>query len=718
MLDRLNDSPEGATAWLNRMRRWLIDSWTEPLIGLWRDGMPHVQPTCFGVLAAETLGCLSDIKRTHGPALTRIFEGVERDADGLPLMAELRRPELSSHSATYIRLQTQYFLLHASDALGLSPAIPLGFLEKLSDRGYLFGWMDGGPWDNPWLHSNNIMFALTFLQFWWSATGTHLAIQRIDDVLDYLDQRQDSGSGLWQPNNGTDMYNAMYAAYHFWPYYFWRGRRPRHVEAVIDATLGLQRPDGLFGRSGSGGGACEDLDAIHTLVMMSLVADHRAAEVESALARALESLLAAQNDDGGFSNYFVHTQPKSLRRRASEAVGLDRLLKRRMKAREWRQSGWTQLSCPVTRSDMWAAWFRPLAIRLILHRYGVGPQGSEAGAFRRKPGLGWHDTQQIRASQLTRAATNVAVTAHPTAVSAVIPCYNAAAWLRTAIESVLTQSRPVAEVIVVDDCSTDASCSIASEYPIRLLKTGANRGHASARNLALQAASHDLVAWLDADDYWDRHHCAVVVSLLDEHSDAAVAFSAMRLVEGRTGVWKMPTACVGPTCVVWECFNATIVPASSAITRRQAVLDVGGFREELRIAPDFDLWLRMALRYPFVWTQQATSNYRWHEQQISRDPLAQLRSTYRSRVLIMQNAKEAGDVELADLMRNRTRDLVDRDLVAAWWRADIQCVRLLLGVAMAEGLDTPASRRLRRFSKIPARWVKTWRTAQSLIAGG
>src|SRR6185295_12378693 len=118
----------------------------------------------------------------------------------------------------------------ASNALGHTVAVPAPFIEKVCNRDFLIGWMDGGPWQNPWLHSNNIMFALTFLQFQWAATGSDVALQRIDDVLDYLDRRQDPLTGLWQPPDGPDNYNALYAAYHFWPYYFWRGRRPQLIE--------------------------------------------------------------------------------------------------------------------------------------------------------------------------------------------------------------------------------------------------------------------------------------------------------------------------------------------------------------------------------------------------------------------------------------------------------------------------------------------------------
>jgi hypothetical protein len=296
-------------------------------------------------------------------------------------------------------------------------------------------------------------------------------------------------------------------------------------------------------------------------------------------------------------------------------------------------------------------------------------------------------------------------------VTAVIPCYNAAAWLRSAIESVLTQSRPVAEVIVVDDGSTDASRAIASEYPVRLIETGANRGLSHVRNLGLRAAAHDLVAWLDADDYWDRQHCAVVVPLLERHAVAAVAFSAVREVGDLTGVWQRPAPCEGPTRVLWDCFDATIVPAMSAVTRRQAALAAGGFREEIRIAADFEFWLRMAAKHPFVWTREVTANYRRHARQISAHPHAQQLSTHRSRALAARERQDAGEPDVARRMRDRARDLLDADLGDAWWLADMPRLRALLALAQAHGFDTPATRKLRRLAWMPSAGARSWRAA-------
>jgi len=91
-------------------------------------------------------------------------------------------------------------------------------------------------------------------------------------------------------------------------------------------------------------------------------------------------------------------------------------------------------------------------------------------------------------------------------VSVVIPCYNAATFLRETIDSVLSQTRPALEVIVVDDGSTDDSAAIAESYgpPVRVIRQE-NQGESVARNRGMDEARADWIALLDADDRWLPH---------------------------------------------------------------------------------------------------------------------------------------------------------------------------------------------------------------------
>jgi hypothetical protein len=112
-------------------------------------------------------------------------------------------------------------------------------------------------------------------------------------------------------------------------------------------------------------------------------------------------------------------------------------------------------------------------------------------------------------------------------------------------------------------------------------------------------------------------HLETVVSLLERFDEAAVAFSLVRHVGSRSGVWspKHFIPAEVPIDAFWQCLSNNIVPHMSAVVRRSAVLDVGGYDVSMRTSQDFDLWLRMSLVHKFVRSSKVTANYRWHEAQ-------------------------------------------------------------------------------------------------------
>ncbi|MEM8864349.1 MAG: hypothetical protein AAGF31_02250 [Planctomycetota bacterium] len=349
-------------------------------------------PTCFAVLATECLGSLDDVDADLKRGTAEQILGKQSPESGLFRDGDILQRDVSSHSSAYITMQHTYFALHALDALGVAPRYEVRFADRFLSVDYLRGWLDAGPWDNPWLHSNNFMFALTFLQHQHRVTEDSAWMDSFDAILDYLDERQDPETGLWRRDTGRDDRNAVFAAYHFFPYYFWRGRQPAYVERIIDTTLGTQTAEGFF--LPDGGGACEDLDAVHTLVMMSMVSDHRQEDIRQCLERCLVATLASQKPDGGFCNY--NPRRGGLLRQLLLATSADkRCLRRELVPRTWRYSGWRRLECPLGQSDMWSAWFRPLTLRVIADRYPDLYSGAPRGPLRQMPGLGWHDADGI-----------------------------------------------------------------------------------------------------------------------------------------------------------------------------------------------------------------------------------------------------------------------------------------------------------------------------------
>src|SRR5690349_12188340 len=135
--------------------------------------------------------------------------------------------------------------------------------------------------------------------------------------------------------------------------------------------------------------------------------------------------------------------------------------------------------------------------------------------------------------QLTRNATPVALEESPAEpasvlISVVIVCYNQARYLRDAIESVLAQSYQGAEILLVDDGSTDQTSEIAREYPqVRYIRQN-NRGLSAARNAGLHRSRGRYVVFLDADDRLLPNALDTGIALFRDHPDSGFVFGAHR----------------------------------------------------------------------------------------------------------------------------------------------------------------------------------------------
>lgn len=109
-------------------------------------------------------------------------------------------------------------------------------------------------------------------------------------------------------------------------------------------------------------------------------------------------------------------------------------------------------------------------------------------------------------------------------VSAVIPVYNGARYLAETIESVLAQTRPVDEIIVVDDGSTDGSAALARSFSAVHVVVQPQSGAATARNLGVETASGNVIAFLDADDLWTPEKNEMQAAVFEREQDAGMVF--------------------------------------------------------------------------------------------------------------------------------------------------------------------------------------------------
>ena len=261
-------------------------------------------------------------------------------------------------------------------------------------------------------------------------------------------------------------------------------------------------------------------------------------------------------------------------------------------------------------------------------------------------------------------------------IATVIPSYNAENYIADALTSVLNQTEQVHEIIVVDDCSTDSTRGVASNFPVTLLKTKENLGHANARNVALDATDADIIFWLDADDTWEPEHVETLLSLTRDFPEADVVYSGIKWFGLKNHQWSNFPCERAPKHLTIESFERTLVPAMSVATRTIALRNIGGFNAQIRYAPDFDLWLRMSLASKFVCTSKITANYRTHDSQISSQPIRQIKSVYAARMRFLSNARE-NDPLLACKLERKLEEIVHTDLADAWNRRQGERLRFL-----------------------------------------
>ncbi len=207
-------------------------------------------------------------------------------------------------------------------------------------------------------------------------------------------------------------------------------------------------------------------------------------------------------------------------------------------------------------------------------------------------------------------------------VSVVIPCYNAARFVMDAVDSVLAQTIPVREILVIDDGSSDHPEEVLARYGerIRVIKQE-NAGVSAARNRGIREAKGELIAFLDADDRWLPHKLARQIEYLVAHPEVAVVHTDVLIWNSEkreTSYEPMGRERYQGNCYEKFFFECRI-SASTILARKQCLEDVGGFDERVTAAEDLDLWLRLARRWPFGFVDEPLKLYRKHDSNVTGD---------------------------------------------------------------------------------------------------
>jgi hypothetical protein len=269
-------------------------------------------------------------------------------------------------------------------------------------------------------------------------------------------------------------------------------------------------------------------------------------------------------------------------------------------------------------------------------------------------------------------------------ITVIVPAWNRSVRLAPTIASVAAQRRRPAEVIVVDDASSDDTPDVAARLGARVIRHDRNRGTAEARNTGVRAATQPWVALLDHDDEWLPDHLDALWKLRGKYplvSNSALACGAEPANDRFWGATsRRPVIVHSPANLLWP---RNPIPASAAMVRRDAVLAVGGFRGPDGV-DDLDLWVRIVERGSAVISPTVGLIYRFHTAQASHNV----------------TGMQSGHLGVARSFADRpwwSKSLLERCIgVVAWDR---------LQLARAQGDSREALRQARRILRRPERLI-------------
>ncbi|GAB4530116.1 MAG: hypothetical protein Tsb0014_12550 [Pleurocapsa sp.] len=208
-------------------------------------------------------------------------------------------------------------------------------------------------------------------------------------------------------------------------------------------------------------------------------------------------------------------------------------------------------------------------------------------------------------------------------ISIIIPTYNSSAYIEQALNSVWQQTFTDYEIIVIDDGSTDGTGDKLNPYKSRIRYFYQdNQGSAAARNTGINLAKGNLIAFLDADDYWLlANKLELQVNYFNERSSLGLINTGWRVVDSKNN--KISTVQPwheAPDLNLETWLRSKCVRTSSLMIRRKWLERVKGFDEALRQSHDVDLVLRLALAgCEAAWLKQETVAYRQHEGNTTND---------------------------------------------------------------------------------------------------
>lgn len=367
--------------------------------------------SCFAVFVRELYNDLESSTKKQREEWISLIQNCQDEDTGLFIDPVLKQEgkfnEIlgTDQGWGYTTWQSTTFCISALNTLNGSIKYPFNFLEQWKDPNKVTSWLNSLDWrKRTWCNGNLAMFLGICLITDYELTNNKKTKESLNAFFKWHDSFQDPKTGFWGTDRGTPIDIGLFGAMHQYLLYYYMDRQLEYAEKIVDNTLHLQQPDGLFSPVGGGDG-CEDLDAVDTLVNMYKRTEYRKDDIEKALQKVLVATINLQGGGGGFlwakRHHFGikdwsklgfsisrHRNFGYWRHSCTEAVIGQFITYNKPRLSQ----GWTKTGIPATESDIFATWFRSLNLALISQVLPENPYAEIDWKFLESPGLGYFKT--------------------------------------------------------------------------------------------------------------------------------------------------------------------------------------------------------------------------------------------------------------------------------------------------------------------------------------
>lgn len=228
--------------------------------------------------------------------------------------------------------------------------------------------------------------------------------------------------------------------------------------------------------------------------------------------------------------------------------------------------------------------------------------------------------------------------------SVIIPLYNKESFIENTLKSILCQTFTDFEIIIINDGSTDKSEEKVFEFKDSRIQYfyKENGGVSSARNYGIEKAQSNYLSFVDADDYWYPHFLKEMHNNISTFQDIKVFTTAIEIEISKKVFFSAYSIEKTGECEIVNYFDASckqsVISGSSGVFHNSVFTKTGGFDLQLKSGEDIDMWIRIGLNYPILFSWKVLVQYVYDDKSLSRNYKTSLESIDFSKFTLLEKS--------------------------------------------------------------------------------